>query len=139
MIFPLEQQKALLIQFWKQFANPSTTRKGDGIRGEALSLSASLSFITPEETKKRLKVLKWYSDIIIKINTDKSKKRKQFIESREEFIDLNDKLHSKCFACIKPSNCRHHIIQIQHGGLNSHKNLICLCNQCHAEIHPWLK
>ena len=46
---------------------------------------------------------------------------------------------SCCFVCGGPAEARHHIIQNQHGGLNSKKNLIWLCGACHAEIHPWLR
>lgn len=47
--------------------------------------------------------------------------------------------HPICFACRGVGEVRHHIIQIQHGGLNSKKNLVTLCKGCHAEVHPWLK
>jgi len=32
----------------------------------------------------------------------------------------------------------HHRIPRSHGGADSPENLICLCENCHAEIHPWL-
>jgi 5-methylcytosine-specific restriction endonuclease McrA len=33
----------------------------------------------------------------------------------------------------------HHIIPLNGGGVNIRLNLIPLCFDCHAEIHPWLK
>lgn len=47
--------------------------------------------------------------------------------------------HSQCFACGRRATVRHHIVWIRNGGLNSKRNLISLCADCHAEIHPWLK
>lgn len=47
--------------------------------------------------------------------------------------------HQVCFACGAPATCRHHLIQLQKGGPNTKRNVVSLCNQCHAEIHPWLK
>lgn len=47
--------------------------------------------------------------------------------------------HKFCFICLGEANVRHHIIQLQHGGINSKRNIISLCYKCHADIHPWLK
>lgn len=44
-----------------------------------------------------------------------------------------------CFACRDTAQCRHHIIWIKNGGRNIRKNIVALCNDCHAEIHTWLK
>ena len=44
-----------------------------------------------------------------------------------------------CFACSKPAQCRHHVVWLKNGGRNSRRNICPLCNDCHAEIHPWLK
>ena len=32
----------------------------------------------------------------------------------------------------------HHSIPRSQGGADSPENLVCLCENCHAEIHPWL-
>jgi len=45
---------------------------------------------------------------------------------------------SKCFVCRVRAQARHHLIQLQNGGINSKSNLVHLCNPCHAQIHPWL-
>lgn len=47
--------------------------------------------------------------------------------------------HKKCFVCPNDATERHHIIPIKNGGKNSKKNLVSLCENCHAEVHPWLK
>ena len=44
-----------------------------------------------------------------------------------------------CSACFNFVEIRHHIIQLQNGGDNRKKNIITLCNDCHEEIHPWLR
>ena len=49
------------------------------------------------------------------------------------------KSHKQCFACGGPGQCRHHIIWLKNGGINAKKNIVTLCNVCHAEVHPWLK
>jgi 5-methylcytosine-specific restriction endonuclease McrA len=65
-------------------------------------------------------------------------------KARSGYKDKRSKLHSfsefgNCFACGSRADCRHHIIQLQHGGRNKPENLVSLCDDCHAEIHPWLK
>ena len=45
---------------------------------------------------------------------------------------------ASCFACGRPPQHRHHIIQIQHGGLNDPTNIVWLCRGCHERIHPWM-
>ena len=52
---------------------------------------------------------------------------------------LSYKSRQPCFACGGRSHVRHHIIQLQHGGSNKKRNIVRLCHDCHAEIHPWLK
>ena len=46
-----------------------------------------------------------------------------------------------CQGCGR-DNCRldvHHIQQLQRGGSNGLVNLITLCDECHARLHPWLE
>lgn len=53
------------------------------------------------------------------------------------------KIDSPCFICghigKTPPHSRHHLIQLQNGGLNCRRNLVVLCDPCHADVHPWLK
>jgi len=32
-----------------------------------------------------------------------------------------------------------HVIQLQNGGQNTNVNLVKICGECHAAIHPWLE
>jgi len=43
-----------------------------------------------------------------------------------------------CFTCSGTVKHRHHIVQLQHGGINVPRNIVGLCERCHAEIHDWL-
>ena len=47
--------------------------------------------------------------------------------------------HPFCFICRCPAEVRHHIIQIQNGGINAKRNIVSLCRACHIKIHPWIK
>lgn len=46
-----------------------------------------------------------------------------------------------CFWCQTRGRRRycHHLIEIQHGGSNSWRNLVPLCFVCHQRLHPWLE
>jgi hypothetical protein len=46
----------------------------------------------------------------------------------------------QCWACHGgAAEHRHHIVQVQHGGLNRAANCVCLCKGCHAVVHPWMR
>ena len=89
----------------------------------------------------------------IKLNDkDRTREREQEPEQllsqnpylrRHDFDLAKGKLHpwerfDRCFVCQSQAECRHHIVQLQNGGNNGAKNVVSLCNQCHAKIHPWL-
>jgi hypothetical protein len=47
--------------------------------------------------------------------------------------------NAMCWVChVAKATCRHHIIQVQHGGGNDNRNIVPLCDGCHAEVHPWM-
>lgn len=45
-----------------------------------------------------------------------------------------------CFGCCSGDRpiAWHHILQVQHGGSNTPRNRMALCDACHAAVHPWL-
>ncbi len=45
----------------------------------------------------------------------------------------------ECFVCLEASVHRHHIIQIQHGGVNTWRNQVPLCEPCHRKVHSMAK
>lgn len=66
--------------------------------------------------------------------------RKQNLSNRRKFNNKKKKFDwGLCLVCGVHAELLHHVIQIQNGGHNHRKNLAPLCNDCHAEIHPWLK
>lgn len=45
-----------------------------------------------------------------------------------------------CAVCKQiEAVCQHHIIQLQHGGFDNGINRIPICDDCHCEIHPWMR
>lgn len=46
-----------------------------------------------------------------------------------------DEQHGKCACCGKPITQYHHIVHRTNGGIDSVKNIIGLCDDCHEEIH----
>jgi 5-methylcytosine-specific restriction endonuclease McrA len=44
-----------------------------------------------------------------------------------------------CWVCRDPSEVRHHVVQLQHGGRNRKDNIVVLCRVCHALVHPWME
>jgi hypothetical protein len=128
--------KDLLIKFWSHFLNDDSVKGGNKIKREALKGNFNESVTTKEE---KLKVLKDYAQIVIGWKTATYKKRVQFNQIKRTLHRPELKINTKCFVCLGKASCRHHIIQLQNGGLNQKKNIVSLCNSCHAEIHPWLK
>jgi 5-methylcytosine-specific restriction endonuclease McrA len=48
-------------------------------------------------------------------------------------------LRDLCWVCRSAdATARHHIIQVQHGGGNDGRNIIPICDGCHAEVHHWM-
>lgn len=87
--------------------------------------------MTAEERMARLKE---FAEIVI----SKPKKGLRKV-ARTKFVAWKVRRDKRCFVCGLWARLRHHIIQLQHGGSNSKKNIVALCDDCHAEIHPWLK
>ncbi len=117
-----EKQKALLLEFWKRFGG-----------------KPNRAAIHNYPTQEKLEVLIEYSrlkiqydcQIPLKVRRERFNKDKHVIHPFRKF--------GKCFACGKAARDRHHIIQIQNGGINSKKNLVSLCGECHETIHPELR
>lgn len=117
-LFSFDLQKIELLKFWKK----TTGRKGFMPKAEKLQL------------------LREMAEIVIPY-----KKQQTLTERREKYNEVKDerfrktRIGSSCWVCRGKPQVRHHIIQLQNGGINSRKNIVPLCHGCHAEIHPWLK
>ena len=67
-----------------------------------------------------------------------SEKRADFNRRKKNEFEFIGRLPDFCAVCYHSPVTRHHIVPLSTGGLNTKKNLIQLCNPCHAKIHPWL-
>lgn len=111
--------KDKLVAFWDRFG---------GRRNKGVGYSR----------QEKLLALISLSNEVIPFHKQQSQERR-----REQFNAVKSTLHpwrrfGNCFVCEQPATARHHIVQLQHGGINSKKNLVSLCDACHADIHPWL-
>ncbi len=113
--------KLKLEEFWNQFGG----RKTDGVGFK---------------TSDKLEALKRLAVFVVPFKRQSSiqDRRAAFEESKAILHKLWTHRNRICFCCGHPPTARHHIIQIQNGGLNCRKNVVSLCDECHAEIHPWL-
>lgn len=84
--------------------------------------------------ESRIALLIEYAELQFPLRGTASHFRKQF----DSQLCHRQKLGRICFACGGPGQCRHHIVQIQHGGHNGPQNIVTLCHGCHEQIHPWL-
>lgn len=88
----------------------------------------------------KMDLLKAYATIIVYYGdqVDREIRRKKFNKVKDRRHSF--KSHRNCFVCQKGHDLiRHHIIQLQNGGINSKRNIVTLCKECHTEIHPHLK
>ncbi len=115
------QHKTALLSFWERFGK--WTAKGD---------------YSGFNKEHKIEALQKMAALVLEY------RRQQPIEKRREVFDsvkknlCRQKIGAPCFGCSHPGFNRHHIIQLQNGGINSRRNLVILCDDCHAEIHPWL-
>lgn len=128
--------KTLLLSFWRNFINDGSQMGGNKLKREVLKSNFNDGVKTQDQ---RLRLLVNYSQIIIGNPKNIFKKRIDFNDAKAKLHRSNRMINTKCFVCLGKANCRHHIIQLQNGGLNQKKNLVSLCNKCHSDIHPWLK
>jgi hypothetical protein len=128
--------KKLLIKFWKHFLEDNSVKGSNRIKREALKGNFNGGL---KSQKERLFVLIEYSKIVIFKPKSLSDKRTEFDQIKKTLHRSELKINTKCFVCLYQAHCRHHIIQLQNGGLNQKKNIVSLCSNCHAEIHPWMK
>lgn len=75
-------------------------------------------------------LLRW--SVVTALNKRKYEKRRKASKNWKHF-------DASCWLCRGARvTCRHHIIQVQHGGNNDERNMVGLCDPCHAAVHPWL-
>ncbi len=113
--------KLKLEEFWDQFGGKKTDGAGFKTADKLEALKKMSVFVVPFKRQASIQ-----------------ERRTSFDESKAVLHKLWLRRNSVCFCCGLPATARHHIIQIQNGGLNCRKNVVSLCDECHAEIHPWL-
>lgn len=95
--------------------------------------------VSPHPKEFTLKVLVYLGTIELK----RSSKARTPLFNRSEFEKRKNlrrryKGFTLCFACKAEAEVRHHIIWLRNGGRNNKRNVLALCRDCHAVIHPWL-
>lgn len=68
-----------------------------------------------------------------------TRRRQEFDKLKNKRMKYRFKKGDQCLACGRPPDVRHHIVWLINGGRNNRRNICFLCNDCHAEVHPWLK
>lgn len=92
-----------------------------------------------DNAERRLELLQRWADIKLcgKI------RGKRLRMARTEFGKIAWKIlpnvsQRPCLVCLQPADQRHHVIQLQHGGLNVAANIVPICEPCHEWVHPWM-
>jgi 5-methylcytosine-specific restriction endonuclease McrA len=94
------------------------------------------NFEATDSVTKRLELLKEFD----KQHSRRSISKQELTSRRQDFKQSKHFNYFKenCKVCLKFPVIRHHLIELQHGGLNVYSNIMPLCRECHATIHPWL-
>lgn len=96
----------------------------------AFNIKQFLKFCSHNSKQKIITALQYYAGVIYKYQ------HKSYMARRKKNFHL--KTAKFCIACGARASVVHHVIQIQHGGLNNSRNAVSLCNTCHCLIHEWL-
>jgi hypothetical protein len=115
----LKQHKLYLQEFWYEFGVGVQSRRGVSTKSYEQTIGALI------ELGK------------VKLHYNSSHDRKMFDRRKNTRKKFQGFIY--CFACGGRAQVRHHIIWLRNGGRNQKNNVLALCNNCHAEIHPWLK
>lgn len=85
----------------------------------------------------RLELLKQLADVALERPSDWD-----LGAIRVAFAGVRQTLMAEACFCCKTTERRlywHHVIQVQHGGSNTPRNVVGICHACHRRIHPWLE
>lgn len=87
--------------------------------------------------KAKIEALRWALNFKIKYKSGRS--TQEVRRSFDKYSKNRYRNSGLCFACLARGYARHHIISIDNGGRNVKKNIVILCQQCHALLHPWMR
>jgi len=93
-------------------------------------------FLLLPDRIKKIELLKKFSKKSMRDGKHRPATRIAFDKIKNYLYKINKKT---CICCEAKAEVRHHVIPIMRGGDNFSKNITYLCNNCHAEIHEWLK
>jgi len=90
-----------------------------------------------QTNEERLAALRNYADCKERITPKRLRKmRKRYDRHKNSLLNIPN---CECGTCESLAHVRHHIIPLYAGGPNNPLNLILICNNCHAKIHPWMR
>ena len=100
-------------------------------------IQREMKLLPPVKDQRLAFLLKW-------ANVQKpTKDVRSLAERRAAYYRGNPRgttLVGQCWACSGWADVfNHHIVQLQNGGTNHHRNLVRICGECHRVIHPWLR
>lgn len=102
---------------------------------EDAALQVFWNSVCPVDAAERVAVLRTFAEVAIERPAGWDPKA-----IRAEADQQQHRRGAVCLACRhadRPIDW-HHVIQIQHGGSNTVRNRVPLCEICHARVHPWL-
>ena len=95
-----------------------------------------------KHASSRIRILRIFADYKFDLNIHDRESSKAAPHRRRAFDKDKDafRKYGKCWACrINPPTDRHHVVPLKNGGSNHGTNVVSLCRDCHAEVHPWMK
>lgn len=99
-----------------------------------------MALISDEFTKEIIEQL------VIDANKYPFVSEKQRLFARQEYKKyIRPRVYKECNSidkmcfCGAEADCIHHVRPLSRGGSNDYSNLIFICNECHAQVHKWLK
>jgi hypothetical protein len=92
------------------------------------------------QASDRLAVLLQLTDVIVHRPADWDYTSVRRVHDEQSATSVRWLGRTACFACDDHQHrvYLHHVIEVQHGGSNTGRNLVSLCFRCHQYLHPWL-
>ncbi len=131
------RDKVLRIKYNQQYVVWSKKQKKK--KKESPSGDFGINWLICKEFKNEF-LNRTYEEKILELRKLSEKK----INNKIPYLKRRNKTHGgngkDCWVCKKnKAVCQHHIIQLQNGGFDNGINRIPICNDCHEDIHTFLK
>jgi hypothetical protein len=125
------RDKYYLNIFWAQFPLEEC-RYHKGVRNYCLTAGICFRGCLPR--RRKMQLLTAMAGFLLR-NTKLRPTANHNIRQHYNKTLRDEKANLPCFICGGEWHHKHHIIQIQHGGRNLRANWVCLCRDCHREVH----